>query len=90
MTAKPMTQHVVMTAMRMTQRSCDDTGGDDLLRRMTLRDDRDADDTTRCDDNLRLMTAMRMTLRDYCLCESWLYLQGLKVLDFRGNWEYFI
>lgn len=28
----------------MTQRSCDDTGGDDLLRRMTLRDDRDADD----------------------------------------------
>ena len=39
-----MTQHVVMTAIRMTQRSCDDTGGDDLLRRMTLRDDRDADD----------------------------------------------
>jgi len=24
-----MTQHVVMTAERMTQRSCDDTGGDD-------------------------------------------------------------
>ena len=47
-----MTQHVVMT-----QRSCDDTGGDDLLRRMTQRscDDRRADDTIG-DDKLRLMT----------------------------------
>jgi len=27
-------------------------------------DDRGADDTTRRDDNLRLMTAERMTLRD--------------------------
>jgi hypothetical protein len=51
---------------------------------MTLRDDGDAD------DNLRLMTAMRMTLREDCLCVNWLYLQGLKVLDFRGNWECFI
>ncbi len=52
---------------------------------MTLRDDRgaddgEADDTTRCDDNLRLMTAMRMTLWDICLYAEWLYRKGLQVL----------
>ena len=55
---------------RSDDRGADDTTGcDDLLRRMTLRDDgraddRGADDTTRCDDLLRRMTAERMTLRD--------------------------
>ena len=34
---------------------------------MTLRDDRGADDTTRCDDNLRLMTAERMTAKPMTL-----------------------
>ena len=52
LTAKPMTQHVVMTAERMTAKPM-------TPKVMTLRDD-----TTRCDDLLRRMTAKPMTLRD--------------------------